>query len=79
MRLPIGRRRFTLLSMATVQIGLRIEDELLAQVDAHVAVLSEKNPGVRFGRSDALKALIVAGLDAAKGDATKPKKAKPKS
>jgi hypothetical protein len=48
----------------TEQVAIRMEEELLARIDAHVGVMGEQMPGASFTRADAMRALILKGLGA---------------
>lgn len=48
----------------TTQIGVRLEDALVAKIDAYAARVVADLPGVRFGRSDAIRVLVTKGLAA---------------
>jgi metal-responsive CopG/Arc/MetJ family transcriptional regulator len=48
----------------TVQIGVRLEQDLLAEIDAYAARVVADLPGVRFARSDAIRVLVTKGLAA---------------
>ena len=45
-------------------IMIRTPNALVARLDAHVERLKARMPGVRFTRSDAIRALLESGLDA---------------
>ena len=55
----------------TTQIGVRLEDDLVARIDAYAARVAAELPGVRFGRSDAIRVLVTKGLAAS--DERRPK------
>lgn len=48
----------------TEQVAIRMEEELLARIDAHVGVMGEQMPGASFTRADAIRALLLKGLGA---------------
>ena len=48
----------------TEQVAIRMEEELLARIDAHVGAMGEQMPGATFTRADAIRALILKGLGA---------------
>lgn len=47
----------------THRLGLRLEAELLARLDALAARLAAETPGVRFTRSDAARWLLLRALE----------------
>ena len=47
----------------TVLYSFRLAPSLVARLDAHAVRLSA--PGIKINRTDALRSLLVAGLDAA--------------
>jgi hypothetical protein len=52
---------------ATQQVGLRVPESLLAQIDAHAERLRRETGVVTLSRTDAALALLVRGLEAVKG------------
>jgi hypothetical protein len=50
----------------TMQTAVRIPVTLVAQVDAFAEAWKATNPGVQLTRSDAIRLLIVRGLEASK-------------
>jgi hypothetical protein len=50
---------------ATRQVGLRVPESLLKQIDAHAERLRQETGVVTLGRTDAALALLVRGLEAA--------------
>lgn len=52
----------------THRLGLRLEAELLARLDALAARLAAKTPGVRFTRSDAARWLLLRALEGLRGE-----------
>jgi hypothetical protein len=47
-----------------IQLGMRIDEQLLAAIDAEAARITSLNPGVQVTRSDAARALILRGAAA---------------
>lgn len=60
----VAKRRKPDHSRLGVQIALRLDPELLARLDAHVRQLQSREPAVVWGRSAAIRALIMRGLEA---------------
>lgn len=81
MRLPLHSHWATLRDMATIQIGVRLDEELLGRVDAFLDVLAERAPGLPIKRADALRVLLTRGLDAegVKAPASPKRKSKAKT
>lgn len=48
---------------STLYVGVRLEPDMVARLDAYAARLSATMEGVRVSRSDALRVLIRKGLD----------------
>ncbi len=59
---------------ATHQVGLRVPESILRQIDAHAERLRRETGLVTTSRTDAALALLVGGLEAAE----KKRKARPK-
>jgi hypothetical protein len=57
---PLHRRTRDL---ASVHVTCRMPAELIERVDQHVVKMSERQPGVIFTRTDALRVLVARGLD----------------
>jgi hypothetical protein len=49
-----------------VQIGLRLPRSVADAIDAHAAGIMAQHPGLEVSRSDAARALLLLGLEAAK-------------
>lgn len=47
-------------------VMLRMPDELLERIDAHIKVMERNTPGVIVSRGDAMRSLIISGLTQAK-------------
>ncbi len=45
-------------------VGVKLPPHLLERLDAHVSRMREATPGVDFTRSDAIRTLLLFGLDA---------------
>jgi hypothetical protein len=45
------------------QIALRLDPELLARLDAYVRQLREREPAIAWGRSAAIRSLLMRGLE----------------
>lgn len=45
----------------------RLTPSLIARLDAHAQRMSAQTPGLRLTRTDALRSLLTAALDAAEG------------
>lgn len=73
--------------MPTTQVAFRLDDEVVKRIDEYAKRLASKTPGIEYSRSDAARALIVRGLDAADSEAdagtpqppAEPATAKPKA
>ena len=59
---------------ATHQVGLRVPESILKQIDAHAERLRRETGLVTLSRTDAALALLVGGLEAAE----KKRKTRPK-
>lgn len=51
--------------MPTTQVAFRLDDEVIKRIDEYAKRLAGKTPGIQYSRTDAARALIVRGLDAA--------------
>jgi hypothetical protein len=52
---------------ATHQVGLRVPESLLKQIDAHAERLRRETGVITLSRTDAALALLVRGLEAVEG------------
>ena len=60
-------------AMKTQQVAFRLEEDLLARVDAHAEKMAAMMPGVNVTRADAVRALLTQALSAAQAPAEKKK------
>jgi predicted transcriptional regulator len=58
--------------MPTTQVAFRLDDDVVKRIDEYAKRLASKTPGIEYSRSDAARALLVRGLDAAEADAGAP-------
>jgi hypothetical protein len=49
---------------SAVQVFTRLPKEIIERLDAHVERMQRAEPGLEFSRADAVKTLVVRGLDA---------------
>jgi hypothetical protein len=54
----------------THQVGLRVPESLLKQIDAHAERLRRETGVITLSRTDAALALLVRGLEAVEGKAS---------
>lgn len=60
---PMSKRLDPNASGASTTVGVRLSPDLLARVDAEVARLSALVPSATFGRSEAVRAMILRAVD----------------
>ncbi|HEX9135895.1 MAG TPA: hypothetical protein VF905_02980, partial [Nitrospirota bacterium] len=47
----------------TEQVGFRLEQAMLTEIDAYAAGIEKKNAGLKVSRTDAIRMLIRSALD----------------
>jgi hypothetical protein len=50
--------------MSETVVSFRFSDEILKRVDKHVERMEKNEPGLKFTRADAVRTLVVRGLEA---------------
>lgn len=49
--------------MAQTQVPVRLPDDILKRLDKHVERMQVAEPGLKFTRADAVRTLVVRGLE----------------
>jgi len=50
--------------MSDTVVSFRFADEILDRVDKHIERMEKNEPGLKFTRADAIRTLVVRGLEA---------------
>jgi hypothetical protein len=62
------------LAEKTKQLAIRLEEPLLARIDAYVERLKKERPGIDVNRTDAVRSLLTMALDQLEAPEKKRKK-----
>ncbi len=57
--------------MAQTQVPARFPDDILERIDEHIERMQQADPGLKFSRADAVRTLVVRGLEAVEKGAKK--------
>jgi hypothetical protein len=62
----------------TIQCAFRLEESLVKRLDNYAQEMGKAQPGVRFTRADAVRALLVTALDQVERPRSRPKRQRPR-
>jgi hypothetical protein len=49
--------------MAQIQVPVRLPDDIVKRLDKHIERMQQAEPGLEFTRADAVRTLVVRGLE----------------